>query len=231
LNQLLLLEAIYDVNLILSAISCIYFVMRELYIIRHGQTDYNAKGIVQGKGVNQPLNSLGRMQAAAFYEAYKHIAFDALFSSSLLRAQQTIAPFASGDIPHQSMSELDEISWGEWEGDMTTHETDKAFFDLTESWKRGETNKKVMGGESPEDLRQRQLKFLAYLETTSYQRVLIATHGRFIRAFMCTLAGVPLSEMENFNHVNLCLYIARKNNSGSFDIITRCETAHLNQLA
>ena len=56
-------------------------VEKEIYIVRHGQTDLNAQGIVQGKGVDAPLNELGQKQANAFYEAYKHVPFDALYSS------------------------------------------------------------------------------------------------------------------------------------------------------
>jgi probable phosphoglycerate mutase len=206
-------------------------VEKELYIIRHGQTDLNAQGIIQGKGVNMPLNDLGRRQAQAFYEAYKHIPFDIMYSSTLLRAQQTIEPFKPHNIPHEVFSELDEISWGDLEGSMTTHETDANFLELTAKWRNGELHVKPSPtGESPLDLHERQKRFINHLLTTPQKKILIATHGRFIRAFMCTLTATSLSEMENYKHANLCLYKVNLLNSGNFVIEKNNEQAHLQSI-
>jgi broad specificity phosphatase PhoE len=54
---------------------------KELYIIRHGETELNRLGIVQGRGVNTDLNDTGRAQAAAFYERYKDIPFQKIYTS------------------------------------------------------------------------------------------------------------------------------------------------------
>ena len=56
----------------------------KIYMIRHGETDFNRTGIVQGSGVDSDLNQLGREQAQAFYEKYKDVRFDALYVSCLL---------------------------------------------------------------------------------------------------------------------------------------------------
>ncbi|HLS39123.1 MAG TPA: histidine phosphatase family protein, partial [Sphingobacterium bovisgrunnientis] len=58
---------------------------KTFYFIRHGQTDLNLKGIVQGRGVNTSLNDSGRKQADAFFNAYKHIPFDKIYTSTLVR--------------------------------------------------------------------------------------------------------------------------------------------------
>lgn len=206
-------------------------VEKELYIIRHGQTELNAQGIIQGKGVNMPLNDLGRRQAQAFYEAYKHIPFEIIYTSTLLRAQQTIEPFKQHNIPHHVFSELDEISWGNLEGSMTTHETDASFIELTSKWRNGELDVKPSPtGESPLDLKERQERFISHLLQTPEKKILIATHGRFIRAFMCTLTGVSLSRMEDYKHVNLCLYKVNLLPTGKFEIEVHNEQSHLQAL-
>jgi probable phosphoglycerate mutase len=202
-------------------------IKKELYIIRHGQTDHNAKGIVQGKGVNLSLNEKGMKQAAMFFNAYKDYSFDKLYSSSLIRAQQTIRPFVELGIPHESMSDLDEISWGEMEGTNHILDTSDTFQNLLKEWRNGNNHARYEGGESPYDLQQRQLRFLEFLNQTSDSKILIATHGRFIRAFMCTLTGRPLSDMELFNHVNLCLYKVNLMEDGTADIEIACDTSHL----
>lgn len=204
---------------------------KELYIIRHGQTEHNAKGIIQGRGVNLSLNEKGQKQAQAFFDAYKHVPFDMLYASSLTRAQETIEPFRKLGIPFQSFKELDEISWGDLEGTISTHESDKSFQDLIGKWRAGQVDVKTSPtGESPLDLQERQRRFIDHILSTPHKRILIATHGRFIRAFMCTLTGTPLSEMEKFHHVNLCLYKVNMKADGTFEIEKNCEQGHLQHL-
>jgi broad specificity phosphatase PhoE len=201
---------------------------RELYIIRHGQTDNNAKGIIQGRGVDLSLNEKGRQQAQAFFDVYKKVPFEVIYSSTLKRAQETVAPFAGLGIKHESFPELDEISWGDMEGSVPTNESSLVFQSLINSWKAGDIHAKPSPtGESPHELQQRQHQFLKYLLSTQYQKILIATHGRFIRAFMCTLTGRPLNEMETFTHSNLCLYKVRQNTDGKFEIELHCDMDHL----
>ncbi len=201
---------------------------RELYIIRHGQTEHNAKGIVQGRGVNLSLNDKGRRQAMAFFEAYKDVPFDIIYTSSLKRAQETAEPFKKLGIPTQSFSELDEISWGDLEGSVSTAESSFVFQSLLKRWKDGDIHTKTSPtGESPFDLQQRQIKFLKQLESSKAQKILIATHGRFLRSFLCTLTGKPLSDMEIFPHVNLCLYKLKQAANGTWEIELNCATQHL----
>jgi probable phosphoglycerate mutase len=204
-------------------------VLKELYIIRHGQTDHNAQGIVQGKGVNLPLNEMGKQQARKFFEAYRHIRFDRLFASSLLRAQQSIELFQQFNIPMEINEDLDEISWGIMEGQRSTFENDVQFKQMLEKWKQGKIHEKFPGGESPYELQQRQRRFLNYLLTLPEKRVLIATHGRYIRSLMCTLTNVDLSNMESFQHVNFCLYKVNYLSDKKFYIERNCDTVHLQE--
>lgn len=204
---------------------------RELYIIRHGQTDHNAKGIIQGRGVDLSLNDTGRKQAQAFYEVYKDVPFDVLYSSSLKRAQETIAPFKSKNIEHIIDADLDEISWGDLEGSAVTRESDESFKNLVGRWREGHVaDKPSPTGESPLDVQERQQAFLKRLLASPYKKALIATHGRFIRIFMCTLTGRPLSEMESFPHSNLCLYKVRQKEDGLFEVELHFDTDHLSSV-
>jgi bisphosphoglycerate-dependent phosphoglycerate mutase len=54
---------------------------KKIYIIRHGQTDFNKNGIVQGAGVDSSLNETGRQQAKAFYDKYKGEGFEKVYVS------------------------------------------------------------------------------------------------------------------------------------------------------
>ena len=205
-------------------------IRKELYIIRHGQTDHNLKGIVQGKGVNLPLNELGRRQAQAFFEAYRHVPFDGMYTSTLLRAQQTIYPFRDIGLSYEIFSELDEISWGEMEGTHTVMENSDVFKELIENWREGNTNARPPGGESPHELQERQKRFIDHILHTPDRNILISMHGRAIRCLMCTLTNTPLSMMEDFPHVNLTLYKVNLMSDGKFIVEKFNDQEHLKDL-
>ena len=67
--------------------------LKTLYIVRHGQTELNRLGIVQGRGRDTDLNEEGRKQAGQFFEAYKNVHFNKIYISLLKRTQQSIQQF------------------------------------------------------------------------------------------------------------------------------------------
>ena len=68
----------------------------KIYVTRHGQTELNAKKLMQGRSDN-PLNDTGREQARAAREKIGNIKFDALYSSPLSRAVETASII--GNVP------------------------------------------------------------------------------------------------------------------------------------
>ena len=68
----------------------------KLLIIRHGQTDGNVKGLVQGAGLDLPLNETGRAQAAAAAEKLLSLHLPVIYSSTMLRARQPAEIIAAG---------------------------------------------------------------------------------------------------------------------------------------
>ncbi|MBC8047154.1 MAG: histidine phosphatase family protein, partial [Fimbriimonadaceae bacterium] len=133
--------------------------MKEIYIIRHGETDFNHKGIVQGRGVNSSLNNKGREQSKNFYEAYKTSGFEKIYVSTLKRTHETVDLFQHHDIEIEKHQGLDEISWGIHEG-KSNGETFKQFYEILHAWKSGDIDVKIEAGESPLDVQQRQKEFI-----------------------------------------------------------------------
>jgi len=201
--------------------------MKSIYIIRHGQTDYNLRGIVQGSGVNAPLNERGQQQAQAFYRHFKSVPFDKVYTSKLMRTYQSVQPFIDYT-PHEAYEELNEISWGDHEGKNVNYYDQSVFSALTSSWKRGELDRALSNGESPNEVAARQRRFVPVLqERLEEKNVLICMHGRAMRVFLCVLLGLPLVEMDQFEHSNLCLYQLEMTQSRGFKVLKSNYTAHL----
>ncbi|MDB5026119.1 MAG: histidine phosphatase family protein [Mucilaginibacter sp.] len=182
-------------------------IIKTLYIVRHGQTDLNKQGIVQGRGRDTDLNNEGRQQGQLFYRAYKHVPFDKIYISELKRTQQSIQPFIDHGIPYEKLSGLDELAWGVLEGQPSTPENKAQFMKLLRDWLNGKLDSKFKGGESPNEVKARQLEALQTIMSHSKEEtVLICMHGRALRLFLCILLNKPLTEMETFPHQNLVLY-------------------------
>ncbi|MEO6850818.1 MAG: histidine phosphatase family protein [Mucilaginibacter sp.] len=182
-------------------------ILKTLYIVRHGQTELNKLGIVQGRGRDTDLNKEGRHQADLFFKAYKHIPFDKIYISELKRTQQSIQQFIDLGLPYEKLSGLDELAWGVLEGQPSTPENKAAFMKLLRGWLEGKLDTKFEGGESPNEVKVRQLEALhTIMSHPEEKEVLICMHGRAMRLFLCILLNRPLTEMEKFPHQNLILY-------------------------
>lgn len=202
---------------------------KELYIIRHGETDYNRRGIVQGSGVDAPLNDMGRAQAVAFFQAYQHVPFAKIYTSTLIRTLQTVEPFLELGIPYERLSGLNEISWGIMEGKVPNTLDDDYYRTLIENWAAGNTSLTTEQGESPEQVATRQRPAIEHiLAQTNESPVLVAMHGRAMRILLSWLLNQPLARMDQFEHSNLCLYkLTYAYESASFTLDITNDTAHL----
>lgn len=199
---------------------------KEVYFLRHGQTDHNLNKIVQGRGIDTLLNETGRAQSRFFYEYYSHQQFDLLYSSSQMRSYQTIRHFERENLKIKKDDRIDEINWGEHEGKSGGAEFMDKYYRIIDSWSHGHYLDKATGGESAQELAARISVFLKDLEMTSFNKALICTHGRTLRALVCLLKNYPLSAMEKIEHQNTCLYHAIFNGS-RWSVMRENDLSHL----
>lgn len=200
---------------------------KHIYIIRHGETEYNRMGIVQGSGVDTPLNETGMQQANKFFDAHGHLPFDVVFTSALQRTHQSVKRFLEKPVPHIILPELNEISWGDFEGRPQSPEQKQAYLDVIERWRNGDYDAKIPNGESPKEMAARQQRAIAeILNYPAAQHILVCMHGRAIKSLLCLLLNKPLSEMEMFQHSNLCLYQLKYDTEG-IHLIQANETSFL----
>lgn len=201
--------------------------VKRIYIIRHGQTDYNLKRIIQGGRVDTDLNDKGRQQADQFYQFYRNIPFDKIYTSALKRTLQTVEPFRKEGIPIESYSELNEIDWGKDEGISLDEPIGLDYYQLLEQWRLGQVDMKIEGGESPIEVSIRLKKMMDLILFRPEERcVLLCVHGRIIRILLCVLLNYPLWCMDSFIHDNLCVYELRYTGT-FFSVYQFSNTEHL----
>ena len=185
---------------------------------------------MQGSGVDSSLNDTGRAQARSFYKTYGQIRFDKIYTSKLRRTVESVQLFMNAGIPQEAHIGLNEISWGNKEGQKITPEEDQYYHWILSQWQQGHTSLRIEGGESPEEVAARQQPVMDHIMSRKDEpTVLICMHGRAMRILLCQLLHYPLRSMDLFEHENLCLYLL--NFTGTmFSIEKHNDTRHLKNL-
>ena len=195
-----------------------------LYIIRHAETEYNKKGIIQGSEVDSDINDTGDNQAELFYGYYKNINFDKIYVSALKRTYQTIRRFSDNGIPYEKIREFNEISWGVNQGKSDDLED---YSKLIDTWLSGDLDNKFENGESPNEMSLRLVNGFNKVLEDNLDTVLMCIHGRALRILLSKLIDNDLTEMDKYVHSNTGLYIIDYK-KGKFEIIGRNLRNHLN---
>ncbi|MCR4734147.1 MAG: histidine phosphatase family protein [Treponema sp.] len=162
----------------------------ELYLVRHGKTDWNEQKRLQGN-IDIHLNQAGKDSARELGKKLKDIEFDKIYSSPLSRALETAQLIcASRNIPIITDERLREISFGEYEGityeEWTNPSSPYRFFFNEDVTKYNPPAK----GESIDSLCARTKDFIqSEIEVLQgkCQRIMIVGHGALLAATLCYL--------------------------------------------
>lgn len=161
---------------------------------------------MQGSGIDAPINVTGQAQANAFFQSYKDVAFDQIYHSSLIRTKQSIQQFIDLGIPTKALSELNEISWGDYEGTPMTPEEGEYYRHMLHQWQLGNLDYAIAGGESPNKVAERMKRGIEIILNGSGENILVCMHGRAMRIFLSLILNYDMRHMDQFEHTNLCLY-------------------------
>jgi len=174
-----------------------------LWLVRHGQTDWNAEGRYQGHA-DMPLNEQGLMQAHQLAQklAGKPLGkpseerFEALYTSDLQRALQTAGVLGAclGLTPHRD-ARLREIHQGDWQG-LLIADVANRFAAEVERRRADPLSARPPGGESVGELAARMASAAGDIARRHPGRkVLVVTHGLSIAALLAQARGVPLAQV------------------------------------
>lgn len=187
----------------------------KLYIIRHAETEYNKKGIIQGSEVDSDINDVGESQANSFYEYHKDINFDKIYVSDLKRTFQTIRRFTENGLSYEKLKEFNEISWGINQGKSDDLED---YARLIDTWLAGNLDNKFKEGESPNEMSARLVKGFNKVLDDDHDTVLLCIHGRALRILLSKIIDNDLTKMDKYVHSNTGLYILEYKN-GKYEIL------------
>ncbi|KXB42503.1 histidine phosphatase family protein [Amygdalobacter nucleatus] len=179
--------------------------VKHLYLVRHGQTQFNKLKIIQGS-CDAKLTELGLKQAkqAGIYLKQQGIKFDKIYCSRALRARQTLETMI--DQPYTYLTGLKEWDFGVFEGEGECLQDPKIFYRLPKD------TYALFGGESYAEFEKRVLTTIAEIAKTEAENILIVAHGCVNLAFY---QACQFKEGTNAEFLNCAIQVYRYEN-GNF---------------
>lgn len=168
--------------------------LRRIVLLRHGQTDYNAAGRMQGH-LDSHLTDEGRAQAAEVAPVLGAMAFERIVSSDLSRAADTAAVIAEiAGLPVKFDARLRETHLGEWQG-RNVAEVEIHYPGAIADW-RSDPRWTPPGGESRVDVVERSMPVIdeldeEFADVSGEQSVLVVAHGGMIGGLVSGLLRLP----------------------------------------
>jgi probable phosphoglycerate mutase len=197
-------------------------------IARHGESEGNFAGALQGSRFDTPLSARGIRQAEYLAIRLEGEAIDAVWASPLIRARETAAIVAAPLGLGVSLdSDLVEFDWGVWSGRPYDGAIEKEVSGVRARWRAGETDLSPSGGESPARTAVRADRFLARLQASAPRAPLIVAHGRFNRILMTRLLRRELGRMDEIRQRNGSLSAFEWDGSGPATALLLDDVSHI----
>ena len=168
-----------------------------IFLIRHGETNWNKEGRFQGQ-IDIPLNNNGKDQARKTFEYLKAINFNKAFSSSMNRPYETAQIILQDNksLKIKKLKELVEISHGLWEGKLEG-DISKEWPSLLKKWHEKPEEVIMPEGESIKDVSKRSIKIFKEicLSQKDNDLTLVVAHDAVNKTLLCDLLGIDYSKI------------------------------------
>jgi len=179
--------------------------MTQVYLVRHGQTAWNAELIFRGRR-DIELNERGHREASAIAGALRDKNLDAVYASPLTRAVETARPIAA--LLHREIEPvqgLNDINYGDWEG-VPYHEIKTRYPDLLETWEKEPELARFPHGETLDEVRERSYGVLRDLaEKHTNKSILIVSHRVVNKILLCAVLGLSNAHFWNIKQDTGCI--------------------------
>ena len=164
-----------------------------IYLIRHGQTEYNDKSIFRGQ-LDIPLNSYGISQAESIGKALEAVDFDAIYTSPLIRAKKTaeiISKYQSKKKNINIENDFTDLNYGAWQA-KSHEEVKNNYSQLYYEWGTRPYNIQIPGGESLYEAQKRSFNGLKkIINNNSGKIICIVSHRVINKLLISKILGIP----------------------------------------
>jgi broad specificity phosphatase PhoE len=170
--------------------------MPQIYLLRHAESEANARGVLAGRDYSVNLTSKGFKDSRKIKSRLAKIEFTRVYSSPITRCVQTITPFLDSypRIDVTLTESLIEMDYGIWSGKKLASLSKKKEWSLIQN-RPGEFT--FPNGESFQEMRRRVKSFLnSQIDTDG--PILIVSHGDIIKMALTITLDLPLNKFQNF---------------------------------
>ncbi len=161
--------------------------MKKIYLIRHGETESNRKGIFRGR-LDIPLSPNGREQAADLKRYFENIPVDIVYTSPLQRAVETAETVFPGHTPVKEKW-LNNLDLGEWSG-MEKAIVKERSPEMWEDWVKRPESIRFPGGERLWDVHKRMSLFLGKVAYGDDEIVAAVSHRSVLKVLIAFTMGM-----------------------------------------
>jgi probable phosphoglycerate mutase len=201
---------------------------QRIYLIRHGETEFNRLGVFRGR-YEVDLNETGYRQAEEIGQALKGEGIGFLLTSPLIRAVETAKRIAD---PLGVELRIDEgfnnIALGEWQG-VPKDKIRQEFPEMWKSWTSQPENLRIPGGETVEEVRERATARLLELVREETAGFGIVTHRSVIKTLAASMLGASAPYFWKFYMDNAAYSVFEYDGNG-FTLISWNNTGHLTEM-
>ncbi len=198
--------------------------MKKIYLIRHGETEANKKGIFRGR-LDLPLSERGKTQAKELKNYFKDKKIEFVFSSPLIRAYET-AKIAFDGLTIEKEELLNNIDLGEWSGKEKSYIKEKE----PRLWQMWTTKPEKMvfpGGESLENVYERVYRLKEKLKKMDFESIALISHRSVLKVFFAVILDLKKNYFWKFHIDNCSVSIVVYDENRGFTITKLNDTNHL----
>lgn len=200
---------------------------KKTFIIRHGETDHNKKGILQG-WLDIPLNKTGIIQAKKLAKRLKGEKIHAIYSSDLKRAHDTAKVISDSlTLKIIKSKKLRERFMGDFQG-LTWEQVKEKYKGSTENFFNSQLSRKKFNVETKLQMEKRITSiFDTIIRNHKNQTIAIVTHGGVKKSLLRLLKMKELNE--NWRIENTSVTEIIKDNKGKYHLKIIADASHLNK--
>ena len=204
--------------------------MTKLYLVRHGQTTFNAERRIQGQ-MESELTDEGRAQAELLRNKLKEVGFDALYVSPMQRTRETARILTRGfGLTPVYDDSLKEILMGDWQGRLVEDLEKEYAVELDVFWHHPE-NFHRPSCETYEQLRRRASHAMEEIvKKHPNRKVLVVTHGALLKTLYTYFKYQSIHEIANAPHPHSTGLSVVEKKDGVWTIWEWDNYEHLNQI-